>query len=79
MPSARGIESVISCTTRCAQSAEPRAGTTTTSRSAGSTAGSWPPRTAVASRAIAPPASCRYRVCNSTTGTAAEPIRSASS
>src|SRR3954453_18743953 len=55
MPSARGIESVTSCTTRREASAEPVAGTTTTSRSGESTGGSSPERTAVASRAMAPP------------------------
>ena len=59
MPSARGIESVTSWTTRRAASALPVAGTTTTSRSGESTGGSSPPRTAVASRAIAPPSACR--------------------
>ena len=42
MLSARGIESVTSWTTRCAASAEPRAGTTTTSRAGSSTGGSIP-------------------------------------
>ena len=38
---------------------DPVAVTTTTSRSGESTGGSSPPRTAVASRAIAPPSACR--------------------
>ena len=40
--------------------------------------GSSPPRTAVASRAIAPPSACRYSVVTSVTGTTPESIRSPS-
>ena len=78
MPSARGIESVTSWTTRCAASAEPVRGTTTTSRVGSSTAGSSPPRTAIARRAIEPPSAWRYSVVSSVTGSTPESIRSPS-
>ena len=64
----RGIESVTSCTTRWAASSDPRAGTTTTSWVGSSTGTRSPARTAIASRAIAPPSVCRYSVLSSVTG-----------
>ena len=78
MPSARGMESVTSWTTRCPASALPRAVTTTTSCSGECTAASSPPRTAVASFAMTPPSRCRYSVVSSVTGTAPESMMSAS-
>ena len=78
MPSARGIESVTSWITRCVAVRLSGTGTTTTSRSADSTRGRVPPRTAVASRAMSPPSRCRYSRVSSVTGTTPDSMRSAS-